>query len=119
MRNAISLLGALALAGCMSDEPVVTVYEGGPALQQCSAPVTSLQQSALKLAGVGVAVVTSSCGNTGLSYAAVCGAPTGQVLLHDIPERDVAKAESAGFARADSMQDDPATGWQRMECPNR
>lgn len=119
MRMAIAAVAAaLGLSACVNDEPLVTVYEPGPVVQQCSAPVTSLQQSALKLAAAGVHVITSSCGHTGLAYPTVCGAPSGQVLLHDIREGDVADAEAAGFALAESMQDDPDKGWQRAECPN-
>ncbi len=127
---AVCIAGA-ALLGCKDDEdmaqptpapiqagPEVVVYEAGPMLTQCTAPAITLPQSAAKLTQAGIAVRVSSCGvMEGVAFPTVCGAGTGQILLHNIPEGRQTQAEALGFRAADSLVDDARrTGWRRTHC---
>jgi hypothetical protein len=116
-------LSGLAVAACMgeSQSPPPTapglngtvVYEAGPHLTQCSPPAVTRAQSAAKLTSAGIDVRRSSCGHIeGVVYPAVCGAGTGEILLHDIPDESLAAAEAAGFQSADTLN-----AWRRGTCP--
>jgi hypothetical protein len=123
---------AAALAACTEDDsslvpepapsgPEAVVFENGPALAQCAAPALTVSQSAAKLEGVGIPVRTSSCGvRTGVAYPAVCGAPTGQIILHNIPLAALTAAQVTGFHPAQGLVDTTrGTGWQRRSCQSR
>jgi hypothetical protein len=100
----------------VADGPEVVVYEAGPRLRQCEAAAVTLPQSAAKLAQAGIPVRTSSCGvRTGIAFPAVCGAGTGEILLHNIATARLAAAEAAGFHAAATLVNGTA-GWQRMHC---
>jgi hypothetical protein len=121
---------AASLAGCLEESEVVlprpfetangvVVYELGPRLQQCAPIVITLSQSVAKLAGAGVEPLGSSCGvRTGFFFPAVCGAPTGDILLHKISGDDVPAALTQGFALADDLVNPASmTGWEPAACP--
>jgi hypothetical protein len=114
--GALTAVGAvLALAACKDDGTVV-VYEFGPHLAQCSPPAITLAGSAAKLTDAGIQVLQSSCGFLeGVAFPAVCGAGTGELLLHDIPAASVVAAEAAGFVRASTISGE---GWRRGNCPD-
>jgi hypothetical protein len=127
----ICVLG-LAAAGCLGDGGVVpikepgdteprdpppgriAVFEYGPHLRQCEGPQLTLKESAGKLVNAGIAVSRSSCGYTGMMYPTVCGAGTGEIMVHDIPEASEAEAAALGFARVDEQFGD----WSRAPCPS-
>jgi hypothetical protein len=110
----------LAMTACMNDSEAppsapgldeTVVYESGPHLAQCAPPALTPKQSATKLTNAGIEVRRSSCGHlAGVAFPAVCGAGTGQVLLHDIPASSLAAARAAGFGPADDID------WQRSAC---
>src|SRR5689334_22232323 len=76
---------------------VTVVYEAGPHVAQCAAPAVSLAQSTVKLTQAGIQALRSSCGGiAGVAYPAVCGAPTGEILVHNIPTASLAAAKAAG-----------------------
>lgn len=116
-------LCAVAVAACMNDgsPPLevpgigeVVVFEAGPHLAQCAPVAITLRQSAAKLASAGVDVRGSSCGHIeGVMYPAVCGAGTGQILVHDIPAGSLVAARGAGFEQVETLPD-----WRRSSCPH-
>jgi len=123
MRLMLGVSG-LAAAACMGEgatsppsEPgvdEVVVFEGGPHLAQCAPPAITRTQSAAKLTSAGVEVRSSSCGYMeGVVFPAVCGAGTGEILLHVIPASRLADARAKGFAPADELEH----GWRRASCP--
>lgn len=124
----LSVLG-IALAGCGEEgapprqapglEEVV-VYAAGPRLAQCESVAITRTQSAAKLTAAGIDVRRSSCGYIeGRLHPAVCGAPTGEILLHDIPASSLEAARAAGFEAADELEEPGGgTGWRRAECPH-
>jgi hypothetical protein len=88
------------------------VFEPGPRLSQCGAIAITRTQSAAKLTAAGIEVRRSSCGHDGMAHPTVCGAGTGELLLHDIPATSVAAAEAAGFGSVDRLPN-----WKRSSCP--
>src|SRR5690606_25949016 len=112
---------ALAAVACVDDSEApgkapgigeVVVHEAGPHVAQCAAVAITPRQSAAKLTSAGIDVRRTSCGYIeGLVYPAVCGAGTGEILLHDIPVESLAAAEAAGFASVDTLP-----GWRRETC---
>lgn len=111
-----SLVTAPGLSG-----PEAVVFENGPAVFQCAAPALTVSQSAAKLEGIGIPVRTSSCGvRTGVAYPDVCGAPTGQLILHNIPTSSLSTAQAAGFYPAQGLVDaSRGIGWRRASCQSR
>lgn len=114
----------LAAAACMDEDRIsppsapgideVVVFESGPHLAQCAPPAITRAQSAAKLTSVGVEVRNSSCGHMkGVAFPAVCGAQTGEILLHVIPSSRVEDARANGFAPAEDL----AQGWASASCP--
>lgn len=97
---------------------VAVVYEAGPHVAQCAAPAVSLAQSTAKLTQAGIQALRSSCGGiAGVAYPAVCGAPTGEILVHNIPTASLAAAKAAGFESAETLVNTQrGTGWRRFRC---
>lgn len=123
----LSVLGVV-LAGCAEEDippPLapgvdeVVVYEAGPHLAQCASVEITRTQSAAKLTTAGIDVRRSSCGYIeGLAWPTVCGAGTGEILLHDIPASSLEAARAAGFEAADKLKElGRDTGWRREKCP--
>lgn len=97
---------------------VAVVHEHGPHLAQCAPPATTLPQSAAKLSLAGVQVLRSSCGiQTGVFHPTVCGAGTGEIIVHNIPMPQLSAARAAGFQPTAMLVDVArGTGWARFRC---
>lgn len=121
MRNVLmTAMAGLFLVACGDEYATVTVYEPGPVLAQCEEPALTLEQSAARLDGAGIEILRSSCGAiSGVAFASVCGAPTGQILLHDIRGSSLAAAQSLGFKDGTTLASgaQPGSGWERAPCP--
>lgn len=116
---AAGVLGG-CLAACTGDTQTVTVYEAGPVVTQCSEPTVTLEQSAARLDAANVEILRSSCGvMKGMMFPSVCGAATGQILLHDVRGSSLATAKSMGFSNAADLPEDAdsGSGWERSRCP--
>ena len=107
MRLLMALCAAGAgLSGCVDDAIFVLVFRSGPVIEQCGFVVVTPEQSAAQLQGAGVEVLRSRCGAvSGISYPAVCGAPTGSLILHDIPATSLPVALANGFRLAKDLED--------------
>lgn len=93
-------------------EAQAVVFEAGPHVGQCEGPVVTPAQSAAKLTAAGIEVERSSCGHrVGVMYPALCGAQTGELILHDIPESQLEAARGAGFGSAADLAE-----WKRSSC---
>ncbi|MCX2778776.1 hypothetical protein [Microbulbifer thermotolerans] len=94
-------------------EELVWVFEGR-GNRQCEGGGLSLEESRAKLADSGVEVEESRCATrTDRMYPAVCGAPTGDILMHLIPMDALDAALELGFDPADQIQYQ-----QRGSCPD-
>ncbi|WP_299584325.1 hypothetical protein [uncultured Microbulbifer sp.] len=79
--------------------------------KQCEGGGVTLQQSLAKLRENGVMVQESRCGvRTDRMYPAVCGAPTGDILLHLVSMDALDAALELGYDPAEQMQ------YQFSEC---
>ena len=95
----------------------VLVYESRQAIQ-CTSRGLTTQASAQKLVNGGIDVLESNCGvNTNLVFAAVCGAGTGDILIHKIRGSNLADAEQRGFSSVDTLRN-PTTGigYAKVDC---
>jgi hypothetical protein len=95
----------------------VLVYESRQAIQ-CTTRGLTTQASAQKLVNGGIDVLESNCGvNTNLVFAAVCGAGTGDLLIHKIRSSNLADAEHLGFSSVDTLRN-PTTGigYAKVDC---
>lgn len=73
--------------------------------KQCESGGMTLQQSLAKLRENGIAVQESRCGvRTDRMYPAVCGAPTGDILLHLVGMDALDAALELGFDPAEQVQ---------------
>ncbi|WP_143186872.1 hypothetical protein [Microbulbifer donghaiensis] len=80
--------------------------------RQCEGGGMSPEESSGKLTSNGVIVQESSCGvRTDRMYAAVCGGPTGDILLHLIEKDALDAALELGFDPADQIQ------YEKGDCP--
>ncbi|SDZ88167.1 hypothetical protein [Microbulbifer marinus] len=80
--------------------------------RQCEGGGMSLEESGANLTDNGVVVQESSCGSrTDRMYAAVCGGPTGDILLHLIEEGSLDAALELGFDPADQIK------YEKGDCP--
>jgi len=87
----------------------ILVYESRQSVQ-CGSRGLTTQQSALKLTHGGIDVVQSACGAmTGVGFPAVCGAGTGEILMHEIRSVSLSDAEQLGFQSVATLQN-PALG---------
>jgi hypothetical protein len=74
------------------------VFEGRGRLQCDFTGGITPEQSAMKLIREGVDVMRSGCGAmTEVAFAAVCGGPSGELVLHEIRSVNLDTAERAGF----------------------
>jgi len=95
----------------------VLVYESRQAIQ-CTTRGLTTQASAQKLVNGGIDVLESNCGvNTNLVFTAVCGAGTGDILIHKIRSSNLAVAEQRGFSSVDTLRN-PTTGigYVKVDC---
>ena len=107
-------IGLLAMAPLLSscfvgivvndDGANVTIYESS-GKRQCEPALITPQQSARRLSDSGIDVRASSCAVlTSIAYPAVCGAPSGELVMHDIDEHDLGDAERLGFTRVTTLR---------------
>ena len=95
----------------------VLVYESRQAIQ-CTTRGLTTQQSAQKLVNGGIDVLESNCGvNTNLVFVTVCGAGTGDILIHKIRKVNLPDAERLGFSSVATLQN-PTTGigYVKVDC---
>lgn len=111
-----STAGPEAPAG--KDEPAVQAEEliwvlEASGSRQCEGGGTSLGDSARKLTDSGVDVQESRCGvRTDRMYPAVCGGPTGDILLHLIGRESLDAALELGFDPSDQVE------YEHKSCPD-
>lgn len=80
--------------------------------RQCEEGGITLDASRDKLAAARVAVHESACGaRTDKMFPAVCGGPTGDILLHRIPKHELDMALQLGFDPAAQAQ------YEAGNCP--
>ncbi|MFO7324404.1 MAG: hypothetical protein DIU62_001690 [Pseudomonadota bacterium] len=129
-RTLIMCVLGLAMTGCLGDGAVVpikepgleprdpdpgkvVVWERGPRALQCESPSVTLMQSAKKLIDAGIAVSRSNCAVDGFAHPAVCGALSGEILVHDVPVSSLTAAMALGFRPESELA--PST-WHRTPC---
>ena len=55
----------------------------------------------------GIDVIQSDCAyNNLMAFPSVCGADTGEILVHEIPKQNVVDAEKSGFTNTNDISDD-------------
>lgn len=96
------------------------VYESRGA-RQCESDGLTAEASAQKLINAGIDVLSSTCGyRTGVAFAAVCGGPTADILIHEIRIANLPDAERLGFAEVATLIDASAgTGYTAIDCEDR
>jgi len=122
-RALLILCSGLLLSSCFvgivvnDDEVNVLVYESS-GKRQCEPAAISPQQSARKLENAGVPVRESSCAVlTTIAFPAVCGAPSGELVLHEISGNKATAAQQAGFTLVTTLRSgagDP--GYATVAC---
>ncbi len=120
--SALCTIG-FVIAGCDEENGVIPgrtlVYEFSGRLQ-CETDGLTPQQSATKLAAADIEAVSSSCGVvTGVAFPAVCGAGTGDILLHEIRTSDLRGADQLGFRTVDSLRKGNDRNYERVNCETR
>ncbi|WP_444931792.1 hypothetical protein ACJJIF_08510 [Microbulbifer sp. SSSA002] len=91
-------------AATMPSGEMVWVYRSSGS-KQCEGGGMTLQQSLAKLRGDGVLVQESRCGvRTDRMFTAVCGAPTGDILLHSIGVDALDSALELGYNPAEKVR---------------
>ena len=107
-----ALSAGLSACGEESDTPGerlrpgnVVVFEGRGRLQCEFTGGITPEQSAMKLIREGVDVMRSGCGAmTDVAFAAVCGGPSGELVLHEIRSVNLDTAERAGFHEVEELK---------------
>jgi hypothetical protein len=86
---------------------------------QCQMDGTTPESSAQRLINAGVDVLKSYCGQrTGVASPTVCGAPTGDILLHEIRAANLPDAERLGFESVARLAD-AGQGYLLVDCTTR
>ena len=106
MRNLVAVVITIAVAACgggdeMSPVTVRVIKSLGSA--QCTGGGTTVAVLLAQLSGAGVQVTATSCGNDGLLYPAVCGAPDGALGIFVIPTSQQIQADALGFMPMSSV----------------
>ena len=125
MRTRLLISVACLLAACSGDPgsggaDTARVYTGTGA-RQCETDGLSLERSAQALVEAGIDVLDSSCGvMTGVAFPAVCGAPTGEILVHEIRSVNVPDAGELDYENVESLVDpEEGTGYRLVDCETR
>ena len=89
-----------------------TEFQAGASANQCEAkssvPASQrLKTAVAQLEAAGIAVVASSCGNTGLFYPAVCGGATGGLFLVTVKPAPAGDLLALGFIPTPSDRSPP------------
>lgn len=98
LRAVLLTLAVAPVAACASTPPkAVSVYLslGSRQCQEGGRTVSEVQKM---LRDAGIEVLASACGNDGMMYPAVCGAPDGRIAIIDVPEAQVEAARKLGFS---------------------
>ena len=73
---------------------------------QCNNDGLSPEESIQQLADVGIDVLNTSCGaTTGLSFPAVCGGGTADIIAHEIREVNFSDANEIGYENVETVVD--------------
>jgi hypothetical protein len=109
MRFYYTMLTLALLVSCSGsdDSPDMTTVYDTELHRGCSFPGNkTLQQSAQELSSSGVDVVESRCAMlTGVAFIEKCGAPSGQIFIHEIHSESVTDAESQGYIPVGRLAD--------------
>jgi len=102
---ALALLPSCFVGIVLDENEVnVLVYESNGS-RQCEPASITPEQSARRLEAAGIEVVESSCAVlSSIAFPAVCGAPTGELLLHEIDESRVNAAQRLGFTLVTTLR---------------
>jgi hypothetical protein len=113
------------LAGCGGGSGGAKVGRGDTLVyidsgaQQCESKGLLPRASAERLIDAGVDVLTSDCGVlTGVLLPAVCGAPTGDILVHEIRAANLPEAERLGFMGVATIAG-AGHGYTLVDCATR
>ncbi|WP_444941122.1 hypothetical protein ACJJI3_00570 [Microbulbifer sp. ZKSA004] len=91
-------------AATMRPGEMVWIYRGSGS-KQCEGGGMTLQQSQAKLSDNGVKVQESRCGvRTDRMFPAVCGAPTGDILMHLVGMDALDASIELGYSPAEKVQ---------------
>ena len=109
-RPAAPICASLLLSSCFvgivvnDDEVNVLVYES-TGKRQCEPETITPQQSARRLTDAGVGVRESSCAVlASIAYPAVCGAPSGELVVHEISDNQLGAAQRLGFTLVTTLR---------------
>lgn len=97
--NSVDDIPEYQLSTCQNH---VYVYQNAGILSCDAGSGISLEDMALQLTNNGVSVLSSSCGNDGLPYTAVCGGTTGWINIYEVSSNDVNQALLLGFNSLDT-----------------
>jgi hypothetical protein len=102
------------------DAPNTLVYASREA-RQCEFDGIPPQQSAARLIGAGIDVLSTTCGHqTGIAYPAVCGAGTTDIIVHGIRTVNLAHAAQLGFSPVSTLVNEAlGTNYELMDCADR
>ncbi len=111
LQAALLTLAVVPAAACASAPPKpVSVYLTLGS-RQCQDGGRTLAEVQKVLSDAGVKVLAAGCGNDGMAYPAVCGAPDGRIAIVDVPESQLEAALKLGFS---PLSQRPRA--QRMAC---
>ena len=111
LQAALLTLAVVPAAACASAPPKpVSVYLTLGS-RQCQDGGRTLAEVQKVLSDAGVQVLAAGCGNDGMAYPAVCGAPDGRIAIVDVPESQLEAARKLGFSL---LSERPRA--QRMAC---
>ena len=122
----VTCAGALLLAACDGDGGGFAAPGDGLVFQdrgsiQCQSDGMTPEESAQTLIDAGIDVLNSTCGyRTGVAFPSVCGAPTGEILVHQIRGVNIEHAVQLGFADIETLVDpEKGTGYELIDCDDR
>lgn len=86
--------------------------------RQCESDGISPEASAQTLIEAGIDVLNSTCGiRTGVAFPTMCGAGTGDIVVHEIRDVNLPDAEKLGLRLITTLSDEVAgTGYQLKDC---
>lgn len=87
-----------------SGEKSIKVFKARGSVQ-CEEDGTTPEVMQSELINAGMSVLTFSCGFDGLGHAAVCGGSDGRMNIFEIPQGNIAQAQSLGFSNLSELPD--------------
>ena len=121
---AVSSMAAVLFAQCDGSDSLRlghgdTLVFADRGAHQCQQDGMTPEVSAQRLIDAGVDVLKSYCGQrTGVAFPAVCGAPTGDILLHQIRAANLPDAERLGFQNVAQLAA-IGQGYVLVDCTTR